>query len=115
MPPASPPSAPTDSTPAATPTPPTAAATTTTPAADGPLRIQLIPHSDVPGRPPLGEIIERRFDEGLIVRIGRQVLRDGQPAPKPGAKVKPIADSDVWYTSKVVSRNHAEMWAKGGQ
>ncbi|KAI8823666.1 uncharacterized protein EV422DRAFT_521911 [Fimicolochytrium jonesii] len=79
----------------------------------GLIRVQLIPHSDVAGRPPIGDVIERTFKEGTPVRIGRQVLRDGQPAVAKGQKAP--QEQDVWFSSKVVSRNHAEMWVKDGQ
>ncbi|TPX61978.1 hypothetical protein SpCBS45565_g07127 [Spizellomyces sp. 'palustris'] len=86
----------------------------TPPQADpGVIHIQLIPHSDTPGRPVLGDVVERKFEEGMRVRIGRQVIRDGLPTVMKGSK--PPTDNDIWYSSKVVSRNHAEMWVKDGQ
>ncbi|KAJ3168396.1 hypothetical protein HDU87_001160 [Geranomyces variabilis] len=79
----------------------------------GAIRLQLIPHSDVQGRPALGDVVERTFKEGSIVRIGRQVIKDGQPTVLKGQKVP--QENDIWFASKVVSRNHAEMWVKDGQ
>ncbi|KAI9095578.1 hypothetical protein DFS34DRAFT_626469 [Phlyctochytrium arcticum] len=79
----------------------------------GIIHIQLIPHSDTVGRPALGDVVERKFEEGMRVRIGRQVIRDGQPTIAKGSK--PPTDNDIWYASKVVSRIHAEMWVKDGQ
>ncbi|KAI8916527.1 hypothetical protein DFJ77DRAFT_460165 [Powellomyces hirtus] len=79
----------------------------------GEIRLQLIPHSDVMGRPALGEVVERAFKEGMTVRIGRQVIKDGQPTVIKGQKQP--QENDIWFASKVVSRNHAEMWVKDGQ
>lgn len=69
--------------------------------------LQLLPYSDIPGRTPLGELIERKFKEGTSIRIGRQVIRDGIPVGK-------AKDGDVWFSSKVVSRIHCEMWCRDG-
>ncbi|KAJ3010637.1 hypothetical protein HKX48_007305 [Thoreauomyces humboldtii] len=87
--------------------------TPSTPTDSGVIRIQLIPHSDVVGRPALGDVVERSFKEGMALRIGRQVLKDGLPTVVKGQK-QPKED-DIWFASKVVSRNHAEMWVKDGQ
>ena len=76
------------------------------------IQIQLIPFSDVPNRPVTGEVAERKMKEGQIIRIGRQVVRDGQPVMR-GNRV--LREDDIWYMSKVVSRIHAEMWYKDGQ
>ncbi|KAJ3210463.1 hypothetical protein HDU67_005272 [Dinochytrium kinnereticum] len=77
------------------------------------VRVQLIPFAEPPNRIVTGhEMMERRMKEGATVRIGRMVVKDGQPQmPKPGKG----SDNDIWYTSKVVSRTHAEMWVKEGQ
>ncbi|KAJ3091493.1 hypothetical protein HK102_000337 [Quaeritorhiza haematococci] len=72
------------------------------------VHIQLIPYSENPTKPPIGVLIERKMKEGAACKIGRQVVRDGQP-PKPADN-----ELDVWFTSKVVSRHHAEMWCKDG-
>ncbi|KAI8847045.1 SMAD/FHA domain-containing protein [Chytridium lagenaria] len=48
---------------------------------------------------------------GLFLKIGRLVVKDGQTQPPKGKS----SDLDIWYTSKVVSRTHAEVWAKDGQ
>ncbi|KAJ3153406.1 hypothetical protein HDU86_005236 [Geranomyces michiganensis] len=106
------------------PAPPTPASTAVAPAPPaippgsaqtdpGAIRLQLIPHSDVQGRPALGDVVERTFKEGSVVRIGRQVIKDGQPTVLKGQKVP--QENDIWFASKVVSRNHAEMWVKDGQ
>ncbi|KAJ3009773.1 hypothetical protein HKX48_007748 [Thoreauomyces humboldtii] len=77
----------------------------------GVVHVQLIPHSDVPDRPAIGNVVERAFTEGMTIRIGRQVVKDGVVVEgKKAAK-----ERDVWFESKVVSRNHAEMWVKDGQ
>ncbi|OUM67045.1 hypothetical protein PIROE2DRAFT_24155, partial [Piromyces sp. E2] len=53
--------------------------------------------------------IERDLIEGMVVKIGRQVNR-------PGNNNDNIAnDNAIWFKSKVVSRSHAEIWAKDGQ
>ncbi|KAI8925376.1 hypothetical protein BC831DRAFT_512568 [Entophlyctis helioformis] len=77
------------------------------------IKFQLIPVSDQADRPAVGDVIERSLKEGQCLRIGRQVVRDGQPAAPP--KGKAPTDVDVWFSSKVVSRTHAEMWAKDSQ
>jgi hypothetical protein len=75
----------------------------------GTIRFQLIPFSDIPGRSVTGEVVERSLNEGSVMHIGRQVIKDGQIIQK--SKKKPT-ELDVWFTSKVVSRTHAEMWVK---
>ncbi|KAJ1528234.1 hypothetical protein HK096_010183, partial [Nowakowskiella sp. JEL0078] len=80
----------------------------------GTVHIQLMPHSENQDiKPNLKEVIDRKIKEGQPVRIGRQVIKEGQPQ---GRAANPLLQgSDVWLTSKVVSRNHAEMWVKDGQ
>lgn len=74
------------------------------------IRLQLIPWSIVPmHKPILNELIERRFHDGDVFKIGRQVNREGVPPP-----LEPPGPLDVWLTSKVVSRLHAEMGMKDG-
>ncbi|KAI8998295.1 hypothetical protein BC832DRAFT_595126 [Gaertneriomyces semiglobifer] len=80
---------------------------------EGPITIQLIPFSETPGRPALGEVVERKLKDGQLVRIGRQVVRDGQPSVAKGQKQP--TENDIWFTSKVVSRNHSEMWVRDNQ
>ncbi|KAI8910777.1 SMAD/FHA domain-containing protein [Gorgonomyces haynaldii] len=75
------------------------------------MRFQLIPFSDIPGRSAVGEVLERRLKDGRVMRFGRQVIKDGQPAVKGNKKATEV---DAWFTSKVVSRLHAEMWYKDG-
>ena len=58
------------------------------------------------------EFTERSLKDGMIMRIGRQVVKDGKTVPAVNGKNPEL---DVWYTSKVVSRIHAEMWSKDGQ
>ncbi|KAJ3107801.1 hypothetical protein HDU97_003149 [Phlyctochytrium planicorne] len=77
------------------------------------VRIQLIPFAEPPNKVVPGlEMAERRLKEGIVVRIGRLVVKDGQTQPP---KPRKNAEADIWYTSKVVSRTHAEMWVKDGQ
>jgi pSer/pThr/pTyr-binding forkhead associated (FHA) protein len=40
------------------------------------------------------------------------VIREGQPVMRAN---RILLDHDIWYISKVVSRIHAEIWAKDGQ
>ncbi|KAI9197404.1 uncharacterized protein BJ171DRAFT_570793 [Polychytrium aggregatum] len=76
------------------------------------IHIQLIPYNPDPTKAaPSIDIIERKLKDGSILRIGRQVIRDGQATGKQG---KNSEGMDVWFTSKVVSRNHAEIWSKDG-
>jgi hypothetical protein len=96
---------------------PTAAAqsTTVTPSntkvADVGIKFQLIPISDIPGRNAVGEVVERTLTEGKHMRIGRQINKDGQISIKGNKK---STDVDCWFTSKVVSRLHCELWVKDG-
>lgn len=76
------------------------------------LQFQLIPFSEIANRPPIGEVVERKIVEGQILKIGRQVIRDGQPVMR-GNKI--LVDEDIWFISKVVSRIHAELWIKDNQ
>ncbi|KAJ3123022.1 hypothetical protein HK098_002278 [Nowakowskiella sp. JEL0407] len=80
----------------------------------GQVHLQLLPHTENPDhKPTLKELIDRKLKEGTPIRIGRQVIKDGQVQ---GRAANPILSaSDIWFTSKVVSRNHAEMWVKDGQ
>ncbi|KAJ3221834.1 hypothetical protein HK099_003056 [Clydaea vesicula] len=74
------------------------------------IRLQLIPWSTVPMiKPVLNELVERRVKEGQTFRVGRQVQREGVPA-----SAEPLNPLDVWFTSKVVSRAHAEFSIKDG-
>jgi hypothetical protein len=73
--------------------------------------IQLVSYPDTSRSPnPLTfDKIERDLIEGMVVKIGRQVNR-------PGNNNDNIAnDNAIWFKSKVVSRSHAEIWAKDGQ
>ncbi|KAH6598954.1 hypothetical protein BASA50_003461 [Batrachochytrium salamandrivorans] len=82
---------------------------------NSPLRFQLIPVSDTPGRPVIGEVLERAVKQGSIISIGRQVMRDGQPVIASTRGNRTPTSCDVWFVSKVVSRLHAEMWVKDAQ
>jgi len=73
--------------------------------------IQFVSYPDTSRSPnPLTfDKIERDLIEGMVVKIGRQVNR-------PGNNNDNIAnDNSIWFKSKVVSRSHAEIWAKDGQ
>jgi len=54
------------------------------------------------------EPIERNLVEGVVAKIGRQVNR---PNNNPAQDNK----ESIWFQSKVVSRSHAEIWAKDCQ
>ncbi|KAJ3416144.1 hypothetical protein HDV05_002789 [Chytridiales sp. JEL 0842] len=80
------------------------------------VRFQLIPYHEDPANINKSlTLVERELEESKVIRIGRQVVRDGQPVPPPRGKLSKNADLDVWYVSKVVSRNHAELWLRDGQ
>lgn len=76
------------------------------------VKFQLIPISELHGKPAVGEVVERCLKERETIKIGRQVVRDGQATIKGTRKATEL---DVWFISKVVSRLHAEIWLKGGQ
>ncbi len=76
------------------------------------VKFQLIPISQTEGRAAVGEVVERQLKEGQVMKLGRQVMKDGQATIKGDKKATEI---DVWFTSKVVSRLHAEIWTKDGQ
>ena len=77
-----------------------------------PIQFQLIPASENPTKPALGEVIERIIKEGVVLAIGRLVLKDGQQSTKGN---KPQGEDDIWFNSKVVSRSHAELWVREHQ
>lgn len=74
------------------------------------VHFQFIP-INLPGRLALFESIERTLAEGIIVKIGRQIQKNGQLTIK-GNKI--ATDYDIWFTSQVISRLHCEMWVKNG-
>jgi pSer/pThr/pTyr-binding forkhead associated (FHA) protein len=76
------------------------------------IQFQLIPVSENPKKKAIGEVIERKIQEGVVLSIGRQVIKDGQPVIKGS---KPASEDNIWFNSKVVSRNHAELWMKDYQ
>jgi hypothetical protein len=73
---------------------------------DGSIRFQLIPVNETAKK---GELLERKLKPGQIMRIGRQVVKDGQPVQSPKT-----SDVDAWFQSKVISRSHAEIWVREG-
>lgn len=75
------------------------------------VQLQLIPVSEIPNKPTIGDVIERSLQEGVILSIGRQVIKDGQQV----IKGKQNSEDNIWFNSKVVSRNHAELWMKDHQ
>ncbi|KAJ3345761.1 hypothetical protein HDU91_007248 [Kappamyces sp. JEL0680] len=87
---------------------------------DACIKFQLIPISETPGKAAVGEVVERRLKERDIIKVGRQVVRDGQATIKGSKKATEL---DIWFSSKVVSRYgcdgdtrlHAEIWTKDGQ
>ncbi|KAJ2994891.1 hypothetical protein HDV02_001257 [Globomyces sp. JEL0801] len=76
------------------------------------VKFQLIPISETPGKSAIGTVLERKLKLGETIKIGRQIVRDGQATIKGNKKA---TDIDIWFTSKVVSRLHAEIWTKDGQ
>ncbi|KXS12012.1 hypothetical protein M427DRAFT_59881 [Gonapodya prolifera JEL478] len=79
------------------------------------ISLKLIPYVDQnrPTHAPFQfDAIDRELFEGVVVKIGRQVNKGNGPNPLNSLQ----ANKDcIWFKSKVVSRNHAEMWAKDGQ
>ncbi|ORX46897.1 hypothetical protein BCR36DRAFT_413842 [Piromyces finnis] len=54
------------------------------------------------------EPVERNLVEGVVAKIGRQVNRPNNNAAQ-------ASKESIWFQSKVVSRSHAEIWAKDCQ
>jgi len=54
------------------------------------------------------EPIERNLVEGEVAKIGRQVNKPNNNVLRPNK-------NSIWFQSKVVSRSHAEIWAKDCQ
>jgi hypothetical protein len=72
------------------------------------LQFQLIPFNEDPNSKfPLEEVVDRRLKDGDSFKIGRLSSKD--------AYKKGIPSLDAWFTSKVVSRIHADIWLKDGQ
>lgn len=71
------------------------------------IKFQLIPISETPGRPAIGEVIERSLKEKDVIKLGRQVIRDGQATIKGNKKA---TEMDVWFTSKVPFSSLFERW-----
>jgi len=72
--------------------------------------IRLVSYSDPSGNStslPF-EPIERNLVEGVVAKIGRQVNRPNNNAAQ-------ASKESIWFQSKVVSRSHAEIWAKDCQ
>jgi pSer/pThr/pTyr-binding forkhead associated (FHA) protein len=59
-----------------------------------------------------GKVIERNLNEGDHMRLGRLMIRDGQQILAGSNKKQ--TDLDIWFSSHVVSRIHAEMCLKDG-
>ncbi|KAJ1549136.1 hypothetical protein HK405_009296 [Cladochytrium tenue] len=72
------------------------------------MQIQLIPFYENCENDAHTQIDTKKLREGQRLRIGRMVVKEGQP-------LRPESETEVWFTSKVVSRSHAEMWHKDGQ
>jgi len=68
--------------------------------------IRLVPYNDPPSLQ--FEPIERNLVEGVVAKIGRQVNR-------PNSNAALASKESIWFQSKVVSRSHAEIWAKDCQ
>jgi len=72
--------------------------------------VRLVSYNE-PGRSTTSlpfEPIERNLVEGVVAKIGRQVNRPTNNAAQ-------ASKESIWFQSKVVSRSHAEIWAKDGQ
>lgn len=65
-------------------------------------RIRLVPNVAVSNRSFVFDIIDRELEPGLVYRIGRFSDRN-------------IVSERLSFKSKVVSRNHAEMWTEQGK
>lgn len=68
------------------------------------IKFQLIPISFTPGKSAVGEVAERTIKETQKIRMGRKAAGEN----------KRETELDIWYSSKVVSRAHCEMWLKDG-
>ncbi|KAI8992584.1 hypothetical protein BDB01DRAFT_778931 [Pilobolus umbonatus] len=64
--------------------------------------IRLIPNVGLSNRSFVFEIIDRQLEPGVIYRIGRFSDRN-------------ITPEKLSFKSKVISRNHAELWTEGGK
>jgi hypothetical protein len=62
------------------------------------IKFQLIPISETPGKSAVGEVTERSLKEKDTIKIGRQVIKDGQATIKGNKKA---TEQDIWFTSKV--------------
>ena len=62
------------------------------------IKFQLSPISLTLGRSSIGEVLERCLKEKDIIKIGRQVIRDGQATIRGNKKA---TEQDIWFTSKV--------------
>jgi len=72
--------------------------------------VRLVSYNE-PGRSTTSlpfEPIERNLVEGVVAKIGRQVNRPTNNAAQ-------ASKESIWFQSKVVSRSHAEIWAKDCQ
>lgn len=65
-------------------------------------RMRLVPNVGISSRSFVFEIIDRELEPGVIYRIGRFSDRNA------------LADR-LSFKSKVVSRNHAELWSEQGK
>jgi len=79
-----------------------------------PIRLLLVPYNEVGTRttnlsspPSLFDAIERNLAQNVISKVGRLVRGQQEKAP--------IGSEHIWFKSKVISRHHAEIWAKDGQ
>jgi hypothetical protein len=86
--------------------PPTSPSTTTLPV----VSLHLTPSPSTP-LPFHFDPIDRDLFENVVLKIGRQVNKGGV-----NARDSLHGGRDcVWFKSKVVSRNHAEVWVRDGQ
>jgi hypothetical protein len=71
------------------------------------IKFQLIPICTIPGKAAIGDVSECLIDLNQKIRIGRKATQENSPAKKEN-------DFNIYYTSKVVSRNHCEVFLKDG-
>ena len=64
--------------------------------------IRLVPNVGLSSRSFVFEIIDKELDHGVMYRVGRFSDRNVQP-------------DRFSFKSKVVSRNHAEIWTENGK
>ena len=72
--------------------------------------VKFTPYSETGVPPSSIMLVDRKLKDGMTLKLGRQVIKDGEFQTKEN-----MHGLDIWFSSKVVSRIHAEVWAKDGQ